>query len=70
MRVKIDKLCDAYQQIKHTANAEGSSVLICVAGDIDAIAASHIFTVLFASSSNPVPFSSLAILWQEAFHYY
>eukprot|EP00961_Rhodomonas_salina_P197713 2668014-Rhodomonas_salina.1 len=46
MRVKIDKLCDAYQQIKHTANAEGSSVLICVAGDIDAIAASHIFTTL------------------------
>ena len=45
MLISKDKLHDIYEHIKHKVQAAEGSVLICVAGETDAMAACHIFMV-------------------------
>ena len=56
MLIPKDKLHDIYDHIKHKVLAAEGSVLICVAGETDAIAACHIFMV----SSQPMTFLTQA----------
>lgn len=45
MLLQSDHFEDAYKHVKHQAINSRSKVLVCVAGDCDAISACHIFTV-------------------------
>jgi hypothetical protein len=45
MLIPKEKLRDIYEHIKHKVQAAEGAVLICVAGETDAIAGCHILTV-------------------------
>jgi hypothetical protein len=45
MLIPKEKLRDVYEHIKHKVQAAEGAVLICVAGETDAIAGCHILTV-------------------------
>ena len=45
MLVDKNRIAEVYHLIKNSVRDEGSSVLICVAGECDAIAACHILVV-------------------------
>ena len=50
MLVPTDKLLDIYEHVKHKVQAAEGSVLICVAGEVDAIAGGHVFSMRLTSS--------------------
>jgi hypothetical protein len=50
MLVPTDKLLDIYDHVKHKVQAAEGSVLICVAGEVDAIAGGHFFRVRLTAS--------------------